>query len=69
MRVVAGFARFWWDFVIGDDWRIAAGVAVVLAAAALLVSQTSASHGLVAVLAAVGVAVVAAGAIVSSGRP
>jgi hypothetical protein len=69
MRVVAGFARFWWDFVIGDDWRIAAGVAVVLAAAALLVSQTSASHGLVAVLAAVGVAVVAAGAIVSSARP
>ena len=23
--------RFLWDFVIGDDWRIAAGVAVALA--------------------------------------
>ena len=30
------FTRFWWDFVVGDDWRIAAGVAVALAAVALL---------------------------------
>ena len=20
------FARFWWEFVVGDDWRSAAGV-------------------------------------------
>jgi hypothetical protein len=25
------FAAFWYDFVIGDDWRVAAGVAVALA--------------------------------------
>ena len=29
---VEGFARFWYDFVIGDDWTIAAGVLVGLAA-------------------------------------
>jgi hypothetical protein len=23
-----GFLHFWYDFVIGDDWRIAAGVVV-----------------------------------------
>jgi hypothetical protein len=68
VRVVTGFLRFWWEFVIGDDWRIAAGVALVLAVAALLVSQTSATHALVAVVAAVGVALVAAGAILSSAR-
>ena len=34
-RVVA-FGRFWWDFVIGDDWLAAAGVAVAIAATALL---------------------------------
>ena len=68
MRALRGFARFWWEFVIGDDWRIAAGVAVVLAAAAVLVSQTSLSHAIVAVGAAVGVALVAVGAIVSSAR-
>jgi hypothetical protein len=68
VRALRGFARFWWEFVIGDDWRIAAGVAAVLAAAAVLVSQTHLSHALVAVGAAVGVALVAVGAIVSSAR-
>jgi hypothetical protein len=68
MRLLSGFARFWWDFVIGDDWRIAAGVGVVLASGALVVSQTSLSHALVAVGAAIGVALVAVAAIVSSSR-
>jgi hypothetical protein len=30
------FARFWWDFVIGDDWRVAVGVALAIAAVAVL---------------------------------
>lgn len=30
-RSVRAFAAFWWDFVVGDDWRIAAGVIVALA--------------------------------------
>jgi hypothetical protein len=29
---LAAFARFWYDFVIGDDWAVAAGVAIGLAA-------------------------------------
>ena len=37
MRYVRAFGRFWYDFVIGDDWRIAAGVAAVLGVGALLV--------------------------------
>jgi hypothetical protein len=36
MNAVRRFGRFWWDFVIGDDWRIAAGVVVALAAAGAL---------------------------------
>ncbi|HEX6761774.1 MAG TPA: hypothetical protein VF094_03125 [Gaiellaceae bacterium] len=24
------FGRFWWEFIVGDDWKIAAGVALVL---------------------------------------
>ena len=36
MRYLRGFGRFWWDFVIGDDWRIAAGVAIALGATAAL---------------------------------
>ena len=26
------FGAFWYDFVIGDDWRVAAGVVLALAA-------------------------------------
>ncbi len=37
MRWVVGFARFWYDFVVGDDWRIAAGVVGVLAIGAVAV--------------------------------
>jgi hypothetical protein len=32
------FLRFWWDFVVGDDWRAAAGVVVALAATAAIVA-------------------------------
>lgn len=37
-RVVA-FGRFWWDFVIGDDWLAAAGVLVAIGATALLAME------------------------------
>ena len=66
MRFLSGFARFWWDFIVGDDWRIAAGVVVVLTAGALLVANTSAPDGLVAALVAVGIVAVAIGSIAAS---
>ena len=28
MKRIAAFGRFWWNFVVGDDWRAAVGVAV-----------------------------------------
>jgi hypothetical protein len=30
------FGRFWWNFIVGDDWRVAAGVAVALGLTSLL---------------------------------
>ena len=36
MSHLRGFGRFWWDFVIGDDWRLALGGAVALATTAVL---------------------------------
>jgi uncharacterized membrane protein len=36
-RWLRSFGAFWYDFVIGDDWRGAAVVAVALATTALLV--------------------------------
>jgi hypothetical protein len=35
---LGAFGRFWWDFVVGDDWRVAAGVLVALVATKLLTS-------------------------------
>jgi hypothetical protein len=35
---VRRFLRFWWDFVVGDDWRAALGVAIAIGAAAALVA-------------------------------
>ncbi len=32
MKWPAQFGRFWYDFIIGDDWRIAAGVVSTVAA-------------------------------------
>ncbi len=28
MKYILAFGRFWWDFIVGDDWRVAAGLAV-----------------------------------------
>jgi hypothetical protein len=30
------FAGFWWNFVVGDDWRVALGVALAIALTWLL---------------------------------
>ena len=41
MRRIRAFAHFWWDFVVGDDWRTAAGVVLAIGATALLVHAGS----------------------------
>jgi hypothetical protein len=30
VRYARSFAAFWWDFIVGDDWRVAAGVVIAL---------------------------------------
>jgi hypothetical protein len=30
------FGHFWWDFIVGDDWRVAVGIALALGLTALL---------------------------------
>jgi apolipoprotein N-acyltransferase len=36
VKQLKGFGRFWWDFVIGDDWTVAALIAVAIGATAAL---------------------------------
>ena len=36
MSRLAAFGRFWWDFVIGDDWLVAVLVAAAIGATAAI---------------------------------
>jgi hypothetical protein len=66
MRYVRGFGRFWYDFIIGDDWKIAVGVCLMLAMGALVVAFTSAPDAAVTLLVLGGILGVAAASIVSA---
>ena len=30
------FGQFWWNFLVGDDWRVAAGIALAFGVTALI---------------------------------
>jgi hypothetical protein len=42
MRRIEALLRFMWDFVVGDDWRIAAVVVVALVVTAVLADHIAA---------------------------
>jgi uncharacterized membrane protein YgaE (UPF0421/DUF939 family) len=68
IRLVKAVARFCWDFVVGDDWRIAAGVVAVLAAGAIVVARGSLDDEVLTVLVGAGIAFVATASIVLPAR-
>jgi hypothetical protein len=37
---VRRFARFWWDFLVGDDWWVAVGIVLAFALTALLAATS-----------------------------
>lgn len=39
MNALSSFGRFWWDFVVGDEWRVAAGIVAALGATKLLTAS------------------------------
>jgi hypothetical protein len=34
------FGKFWWDFIVGDDWRVAVGVLIAFGITALLATTS-----------------------------
>ncbi|TDD29810.1 hypothetical protein E1218_03345 [Kribbella turkmenica] len=56
MKFLKAFAQFWYDFIIGDDWKIA--VAVVLALCVTLVAMATGALGDTALTLLGGVAIV-----------
>jgi len=43
IRRLQSFAAFWYDFIVGDDWRVAAGVVGALAVSAVVSHTTDLS--------------------------
>lgn len=41
MKWLKSFGEFWYDFIVGDDWQVAAIVILALAGTALLVHGAS----------------------------
>jgi hypothetical protein len=37
---VKRFARFWWDFLVGDDWWVAVGIVLAFGLTALLAATS-----------------------------
>ena len=69
MRYVKAFGRFWYDFIVGEDWRIAAGVAASLGAGALLVAAEALPEALVVVLVAAAIVCVVVASVLHAARP
>jgi hypothetical protein len=68
MRLVRGFGRFWYDFIVGDDWRIALGVVLVLAAGAALVATGAVGDDVLVPLVGAGIVAVVSVSIVAGAR-
>jgi hypothetical protein len=50
MRFLTEFGRFWYDLLVGDDWKIAVSVVVAVGLTAMLLTRTNASDQVVAVV-------------------
>lgn len=44
---IGAFGAFWYDFVVGDDWRVAAGVVIALLLTFVVSRSTSATWWIV----------------------
>jgi hypothetical protein len=68
VRYAAAFGRFWWDFIVGDEWRFAVIVGVGAAVGGLAASGRQARGGVIAVVVAAWVMLAVATVILRSGR-
>ena len=66
MSYARAFGRFWYAFIVGEDWRIAAGVVAALAAGALLASADAVRDGLLVVLVAAAIVRVVVASVVGT---
>ena len=58
MSFITGFFRFWYDFIVGDAWEIAAGIVVVITVGALLESSEALAQEQLTLLVGAGIVLV-----------
>jgi hypothetical protein len=63
LRLLLGFAGFWYAFIVGDAWEIAAGVVATVGIAAALLATQTVAPGLVPWLVGVGASLVLTGSL------
>jgi hypothetical protein len=44
MKYITGFFAFWYDFIVGDAWEVAAGVVLTLLVLGLLATTSAAAQ-------------------------
>ena len=55
MRYIVSFAKFWYDFIIGDDWTIAAFIAAAVGATFWLAHSNTQARWVLAAIVTLGV--------------
>jgi hypothetical protein len=68
MRLARAFGRFWWDFVVGDEWRLAVIVGVAAALGILAASERWLGGRALAVALSAIVMPVVGGLLIATGR-
>jgi hypothetical protein len=68
MRYLFGFSRFWYDFIVGDAWEVAAGVVAVLGIGVGLVRTDGVNRGAIPLVVALGVGLVLGGSLLAEVR-
>ena len=56
MKFIKGFGQFWYDFLIGDDWKIAVAVVSVLLVGWAIVATDNYNEHVLTIALALGVA-------------
>ena len=68
MRFLVKFLRFWYDFIVGDAWEIAAGVVVVLGIGAWLLRTDGIDRIFIPLVVALSVGLVLSGSLMAEAR-
>jgi drug/metabolite transporter superfamily protein YnfA len=50
VRPLKAFGLFWYELLVGDDWKLAASVVLALLVSALVLTRTGASDEVVAIV-------------------